>query len=127
VPGEDRVARISRRTQPGHLGLMLRYADVLWAPEFQHLVQRSDRNGQLGHATSVRARAQSVAHHTFEAADARFDQRASDSLTTSAMPCGRVRRSVAGGRLAASGPSLLSDSARRWTVVERLRKRRDDA
>jgi hypothetical protein len=45
---------------------MLRYADVLWAPELQHLVQCSDGNGHLGqrHSTrwQCRSRMQLLAH-----------------------------------------------------------------
>jgi hypothetical protein len=65
--GCDRPVTTALHVSAGKRGLAilrLRYADVVWAPELEHLVQCSDGRGHLGHATSVGARAQPVAHHT---------------------------------------------------------------
>jgi len=51
----DFVARISERPQLGYLVLLLQEAGVLWAPEFEHLVQCIDGNCDLSRSTLISA------------------------------------------------------------------------
>src|SRR3954451_10398486 len=68
-PRIDRVARISGLTQWSSPRLRSGDADRLRASQLQHAVQNHDGDGHLGRLTLLRARAQPVADHPFEAAD----------------------------------------------------------
>ena len=55
VSQKDCVARSSWRLQFGYLASLLRETDILWAPEFEHLVQCIDGNCDLGRSTLISA------------------------------------------------------------------------
>jgi hypothetical protein len=63
------VSRTSWRTQFGYFASLLREADVVWTPEFEHSVQCIDGSLHLGRSTLIGARSKSITNDPFETAD----------------------------------------------------------